>query len=65
MTGKKADNLADGYSLGDKEAAFQSLEKAFVEHDLQLQYLKVESSLDYLRDDPRYAYLTRRVGLPQ
>ncbi|MDQ3061904.1 MAG: protein kinase [Acidobacteriota bacterium] len=52
-------------ALGDKEAAFQSLEKAFAEHDLQLQYLKVESSLDDLRNDPRFQDLMRRVGLPQ
>ncbi len=52
-------------ALGDKEAAFQSLEKAFAEHDLQLQYLKVESSLDDLRDDPRFQELLRKVGFPQ
>jgi tetratricopeptide (TPR) repeat protein len=52
-------------ALGDKEAAFQSLEKAFAEHDLQLQFLKVDPAYDPLRDDSRYQDLIRRVGFPQ
>jgi hypothetical protein len=51
-------------ALGDKEAAFASLEKAYNEHDLQLQFLKVDPSYDRLRDDPRFQELIRRVGLP-
>ena len=51
-------------ALGDKDAAFASLEKAYSEHDLQLQFLKVDPSYDRLRDDPRYQDLMRRVGLP-
>jgi eukaryotic-like serine/threonine-protein kinase len=51
--------------LGDTEAAFQSLERAYSAHDLQLQYLKVDSHYDSLRSDPRFADLMRRVGLPQ
>jgi hypothetical protein len=41
------------------------LEKAYAAHDLQLQYLKVESGFDPLRDDLRFKDLMRRVGLPQ
>jgi len=52
-------------ALGDKEAAFQSLEKAYTAHDLQLVFLKVDPSLDPLRDDPRFQDLIRRVGFPQ
>jgi tetratricopeptide (TPR) repeat protein len=52
-------------ALGDKEAAFASLEKAFIEHDLQLQFLKNDPAYDPLRDDSRYQDLIRRVGLPQ
>ena len=51
-------------ALGDSDAAFASLEKAYSEHDLQLQFLKVDPSYDRLRDDPRYQDLMRRVGLP-
>ena len=50
-------------ALGDKEAAFASLSKAYEDHDLQLQFLKVDPSYDRLRDDPRFADLLRRVGL--
>ncbi len=51
--------------LGDNEQAFSSLEKAFTEHDLQLQFLKIDPHYDSLRADPRYADLLRRVGLPE
>jgi TolB-like protein/predicted Zn-dependent protease len=50
-------------ALGDKEAAFQSLERAYSAHDLQMQYLKVLPHYDPLRSDPRFADLMRRVGL--
>jgi eukaryotic-like serine/threonine-protein kinase len=49
--------------LGDKQQALASLEKAFDQHDLQLQYLKVEPHYDSLRSDPRFADLVRKVGL--
>jgi serine/threonine-protein kinase len=51
-------------ALGDKEAAFASLEKAYAERDLQLQYLKVDPAFDPLRDDLRFQDVIRRVGLP-
>jgi serine/threonine protein kinase/tetratricopeptide (TPR) repeat protein len=51
--------------LGDKEAAFEALERAYAAHDLQLQYLNVEPDYDHLRADPRFVDLVRRVGLPQ
>jgi serine/threonine-protein kinase len=50
--------------LGDKEGAFQELERAYAAHDLQMQYLKVEPHYDSLRSDPRFTDLMRRVGLP-
>ncbi|HKQ53148.1 MAG TPA: protein kinase [Pyrinomonadaceae bacterium] len=51
--------------LGDKEEAFQALERAYAAHDLQLQYLNVDPHFDTWRSDPRFADLVRRVGLPQ
>ncbi len=51
-------------ALGNKEAAFQSLEKAYAEHDLQLQFLKVDPAFDPLRSDARFQDLIRRVGFP-
>jgi hypothetical protein len=52
-------------ALGDKDAAFASLDKAYAEHDLQLQFLKVDPSFDPIRDDPRYQELLRKVGLSE
>lgn len=49
-------------ALGDKEAAFASLEKGFGEHDLQLQFLKVDPAFDLLRDDPRFTALLQKLS---
>ena len=52
-------------ALGDREKAFAWLEHAYVEHDNQLQFLRIDSHLDPLRSDPRFQDLMRRVGLAQ
>jgi hypothetical protein len=44
---------------------FALFEKAHAARDAQLQFLKVESNFDSLRDDLRFQDLLRRVGLPQ
>jgi hypothetical protein len=51
-------------ALGDKDAAFRWLERAYRERSGSIRYLKMERRLDQLRTDPRYADLMRRVGLP-
>jgi hypothetical protein len=51
--------------LGDKEAALELLERAYREHDPQMQYLKVDSHYDALRSEARFQALMRRIGLPQ
>jgi tetratricopeptide (TPR) repeat protein len=50
--------------LGDKDRAFQSLERAYTSHDFQMQFLKVDSHYDAIRSDRRFIDLMRRVGLP-
>jgi hypothetical protein len=52
--------------LGDKDQAFAWLEKSFQERTIGLAgALRFEPFLlDPLRDDPRYADLLRRMGLP-
>lgn len=50
-------------ALGDKEAAFRWLERAYAGHDSQLQHLKVDPRCDSLRSDPRFADLLRRMRL--
>ena len=52
-------------ALGEKEAAFKLLDKAYDERSIDLVLAKVDPRLDPLRDDPRFADLIKRVGLPQ
>jgi len=60
------DDIAAFYAqLGDKDKAFEWLEKAYEQHDEGLTLLKVEPRYDPLRSDPRFTDLMRRVGLPQ
>jgi hypothetical protein len=49
--------------LGEKEHAFESLEKAKVERSTLLTYLKMDPRFDSLRSDPRFQDLLRRMGL--
>jgi serine/threonine-protein kinase len=50
-------------ALGEKDPAFEWLEKAYAERNSSMIWLNVEPRLDNLRDDPRFASLQRRVGL--
>jgi tetratricopeptide (TPR) repeat protein len=49
--------------LGDKDQAFEWLERAFEKRAVDLFTLKVEPMFDSLRSDPRFEDLLRRVGL--
>jgi eukaryotic-like serine/threonine-protein kinase len=49
--------------LGDKDAAFAWLDKAYAERDFPLRHLKVAPYWDSLRSDPRFARLLQRVHL--
>jgi serine/threonine protein kinase/Tfp pilus assembly protein PilF len=51
--------------LGDKEQAFKWLEKAYAQRAPGLVDMKTAPAFDKIRDDPRFADLVRRVGLPQ
>ncbi len=58
--------LAIAYSIaGDRDQAFQYLEKAFSDGDNELLLVIRYPALDPLRSDPRYADLMRRLGLPE
>jgi len=52
--------------LGEKDKAFQYLEKAYDERSLDISWhLKADLRIDNLRSDPRFQDLARRVQLPQ
>ena len=51
-------------SLGEREKAFASLEKAYAAHDLKLKRL-LDPAYDGLRGDPRFVNLLGRLGLNQ
>ncbi|HEX6190108.1 MAG TPA: protein kinase [Pyrinomonadaceae bacterium] len=51
-------------ALGDKERAFEYLEKAFAERIPGLRNIKTSPVYDELRSDPRFADLLKRIGLP-
>ncbi len=48
---------------GDKNQAFEYLEKAYEERDTGLTFAKVDPRLDPLRDDPRFEALLEKVRL--
>jgi serine/threonine protein kinase/Flp pilus assembly protein TadD len=52
-------------ALGDKERAFDWLEKAYAARDSQLEFLGVEQFYDPLRSDPRFTDLMRRIHLTE
>jgi TolB-like protein/Tfp pilus assembly protein PilF len=49
--------------LGDKDRAFEWMEKAFEERSSSMMLIKVAPWWDPLRDDPRYHDLLRRMNL--
>ena len=51
-------------TLGEKDEAFELLEKAYGQHNPWLGRLRFPP-FESLRDDPRFADLCRRIGLPQ
>jgi serine/threonine protein kinase/tetratricopeptide (TPR) repeat protein len=51
-------------ALGEKDQAWEWLDRAYKDHDGTLVWLKVDPWFDPLRSDPRFADLVRRVGLP-
>jgi serine/threonine-protein kinase len=50
--------------LGDKARAFAELDNALAFKDPGLLYLRADSFLDPIRNDPRYAALVRKLGFP-
>jgi len=51
--------------LGEKDKAFEWLDKAYAAHTFSLVHVREEVGFDNVRSDARFADLVRRVGLPQ
>jgi eukaryotic-like serine/threonine-protein kinase len=51
--------------LGDKEQTFQWLEKAYAARSEEMSVLRVNRGYDFLRSDPRFTDLVKRVGSPE
>jgi TolB-like protein/Tfp pilus assembly protein PilF len=49
--------------LGEKEKAFAELEKSYELREYLLRFIKIDPSVDLLRDDPRFKDLLRRMKL--
>src|SRR5262249_8033298 len=58
------DAAGDYAMLGDKDAAFANLNKAFSNRTGVL-FIKTDPVFDNLRSDPRFTDLLHRIGLPQ
>jgi Flp pilus assembly protein TadD len=72
LQGKYARNEAAGHEvaaiysgLGEKDKAFEWLEKDFENRDSRLPSFRWEMQFEPLRDDPRFKDLVRRIGLPE
>ena len=70
MHGSAKDRYVSAYTfatayagLGDKDQAFQWLERSYADNAYEILYVKVDPLLDNLRSDPRYPELVKRVGL--
>ena len=51
--------------LGDKDKAFEYLNKAYDQREPHIAELKIRLPLSSLRDDPRFNELVRKVGFPE
>ena len=57
--------IAEAYAWqGDKDKAFEWLERAYRQQDGGLTAIKYDPLLDNLRSDPRYHALLRKINLP-
>jgi eukaryotic-like serine/threonine-protein kinase len=62
----KAWDYAIAYAWGkDKDKTIEYLNKAYDERGKRLLELKVNKILDFVRDDPRFKELVKKVGIPE
>ena len=62
----KSFEIALNYTrLQDKDKAFEYLNKAYEQREPQMAEIKVRPNFIFLRDDPRFKELVKRVGIPE
>lgn len=62
----RATDYAYAYAWGkEKDKALEYLNKAFDERERGMINLKTSKDLDFVRDDPRFKELVRKVGIPE
>jgi serine/threonine-protein kinase len=49
---------------GERDSAFEWLERAYARHDLELRWLKIDTFLRKIRGDPRFDAFLRKMNLP-
>jgi serine/threonine-protein kinase len=50
---------------GEKDKAFEWLERAYVQNDGGLSFIKADPLMKSLHSDPRFAAFLRKMGLPE
>jgi tetratricopeptide (TPR) repeat protein len=59
-------SVANVYAaLGEADAAFEWLEKAYVRRSMPLTWFRTAPASDLIRSDPRFQDLLRRMGFPE
>jgi hypothetical protein len=51
-------------AAGDRDMAFEYLNKSYNDGDNELTFIIRDPALDPIRSDPRWAELMRKLGLP-
>ncbi len=59
--GNNFDGAAYNAQIGEKDKAFEFLEKVYQRREYSINFIQVDPRLDNLRDDPRFAELVKRV----
>ena len=59
--GNNFDGAAYSAQIGEKDKAFEFLEKVYQRREYTINFIQVDPRLDNLRDDPRFVELVRRI----
>ena len=61
LGGTNFDGAVYNTQIGNKDAAFEYLEKLYQRREYSINYVQVDPRLDGLRNDPRFNELVKRV----